>query len=135
MAMKTILLLVHLLLALPAWAGWEELCENEESVHYVDWTTLKADGQRRSVWGLIDMKTPVAGRGNSKRSLDEYDCKAARWRYLQSTDFSGQMAGGNILINSSAPTPWQYVAPGTFGAMVLETACTPKRPVATPTKR
>ena len=132
--MKRFALVLAMLPCLPAVAGWEVVAENDESVHYVDWATLKAVRDTRKVWSLIDMRDNMAGRGNSKRSLTEFDCLDWRWRYLQSTDFAGQMAGGESLIELAKPSPWRYIAPGSIGELEAKRACT-LPPVKSPAKR
>ncbi|WP_457354379.1 surface-adhesin E family protein [Roseateles sp. P5_D6] len=130
--MKLMLTTFALVFSSPAWADWEPIAANDEAIHFLDLQTVKTTGQIRRVWVLIDMKTPVVGRGNSQRSLAEYDCREERWRYLQSSDFSGQMGEGTILVDSSQPTAWRPVAPGTVGAAAIKLLCAPppKRPSA-----
>jgi len=122
-----LVLALGLLLPLASLAAWRAAGENEESIHYVDWSTLKRAGDTRRVWTLIDMKDDVPGRGRSQRSLIEFDCKGWRWRYLQSTDFSGPMAAGNATYDVAEPTQWRHIAPGSIGEINATSACSPPK--------
>jgi hypothetical protein len=59
----------------------------------------------------------------SMLSLDEYDCRAGRFRNLRMAAFTGHNAEGASLQPPDAVDPWATPAPGTVDSKSLEAAC------------
>jgi len=64
-----------------------------------------------------------ARRFFSLLSLDEYDCKAGRFRNLRLGAFTGHNAEGASVQPPAKPDPWKAAAPGTVDAKSLAAAC------------
>lgn len=121
---RAILAVCAVLAALPAMAtNWVNITESSSTVMFHDTHSIKIDGENRRVWELGDRKVSGTNGARSDRTLVEYDCKEARIRFLQTTDFRGQMATGAIISMSTQPQPWAYVAPGTTGDELFKAAC------------
>lgn len=109
--------------ALPLHAQWTPVDGSEKSYDYVDWQTLRAEGDLRRVWTLHDLLQRDKDGDMSYRNHLEYDCAGGRYRSLQSLFYAGSMATGRLTGRSEAPSPWRVVSPGTIGATVMRSAC------------
>lgn len=70
-----------------------------------------------------DAMTVGGGRYLSMLALDEYDCRAGRFRNLRTAVFTGHNAEGQSRQAPDAADPWSTPAPGTVDARSLATAC------------
>jgi hypothetical protein len=114
-----------LLAALPLAAAaqsWAPLGESELGLHYWDPASVRADGNHRRVWRLVDRRQKLASGAQSSRALIEFDCKAGTWRYLQTLQFSGRMGQGQYL-SGEGEQPQQHVAPGTMAGHLAKAVC------------
>ena len=121
--MRYIVMLLLLITAAPAWAEWVRLSQTDGTVLYVDFTTLRANGDTRRVWTLQDLKQRESNGEMSMRGLHEYDCQQERWRTLQISAHSEPMARGKTLWTYSSPSKWEYIPPGTPAETILEIIC------------
>ena len=55
--MKPFFFSLVMLIASPAWAGWEEVTRGSSSgnVFYIDPATIRKEGNRRKVWAITDL--------------------------------------------------------------------------------
>lgn len=59
----------------------------------------------------------------SMLAVDEYDCKAGRFRNMRVAVFPGHNAEGQMLQQPSGPGAWEATKPGTVDAKSLAVAC------------
>jgi hypothetical protein len=123
---RTLLLLVMLFVASPAWAAWTLVKSVDGASHYIDPLTLRTTGHVRRISELTS--TTLAGKGGaaSHRLLVEYDCKAKRYRLLQLTAFTEPMGRGTVfgkVDSASNGDQWHQASPGTVAADVLSVVC------------
>ena len=114
------------LLSLDASAQWKQVSEGENSIDFIDITTLKKINNQLRVWVLYDYKSPkvIAGEvSNSLKTLKEFDCKEDRSRSLTSTFHSGQMGSGMVNYRLDTPTSWSYIAPDAVDSDLLNIVC------------
>jgi hypothetical protein len=124
---KAILALMLAAICNGAWAGWVKVAtDSEGGIYYVDPATVRRSGNLRRVWEIMDSKLPDKGGVMSSRIFAEYDCKEERVRGLSISMHSQSMAGGSVLRTDSKPGDWDYVAPGTVGAIKLSYVCSLK---------
>ncbi len=91
----------------PASSDWVKVSENDSFVFYMEPAPAERDGSMRRVWELFDLKQRSAHEGEaSMRSLNEYDCKAERYRILAASGHSGPMATGEVLWNRGNAGEW-----------------------------
>lgn len=111
------------LIALPASAEWVKISESNESIWYLDPSTIKKNGNFVRMWGITELKKKDKDDGHlSRRALYDFDCKNERYRILTISAHSERMAGGKVLSTESIPT-WDYIAPETVGAFMFELVC------------
>jgi hypothetical protein len=130
-------LLVFLMLVnFPARANWEWVTENENGVDFfVDFRTLRKDGNRVKFWRVMNYPKPVSAKGqniSSFRSRYEVDCKEETSRVLTVTAFSQKDARGTDLgteTYSEFDTKWEHIVPNSSMFTVLNRVCkTPVKP-------
>lgn len=98
------------LAAPPAQADWLRLRDTDQSVVYVDPTTIEKNAGTLKLWELEDLKASAADGTRSRRALREYDCQGERLRSLSEERHAGQMASGEILSASNRPGEWETPA-------------------------
>ena len=119
-----ILLTVLLMLATSqAWASWARVHESAAAVFYVDPTTLRKDGNVRSVWQLQDVKGRAPKGELSFRILNEYNCKDKLVRRISRIAHSGHMATGTARVIGKESAVRDKIAPHTPDYVVLKFVC------------
>ena len=121
--MRLALTVLLMLATTVACAEWVRINETDTGVIYVDPTTIRKDGDLRTVWGLTNLKTRDSAGELSRRRLDEYDCKQERYRIVSISTHSEAMAMGRILTRDSDSSEWQYAAPGSVAGDLLGFVC------------
>lgn len=94
-----------------------------ETTFYIDRSTIRKNNLLRRIWTLSDNKTPLNQGARSGSTLMEIDCGNEKYRFLQMTAFSGQMAYGKEIVRSNEVSDWSYIAPGTITAKIGGIAC------------
>jgi hypothetical protein len=123
--MKYLLLLV-ILIASTAWAGWTKVNSSNGTDFYIDVSSVKAEGAKRTTWQLTNYSTPqslVDDYYLSSRARVEFDCKEEKSRLLTITVFSMRNADGKPLLTSDEPTKWSDIAPYTTARGILNAVC------------
>ena len=124
MKFKTLILFAALVLPAAAHAEWVSLGKNVSgSEFFIDWKTHRG-GQRPRAWFMTDFGDKSDGIG-SERALQEADCREGKVRRLQTTEYSGDMGGGQTL-GTNESTKWIYAAPGTMLETVMNALCQKK---------
>jgi len=121
--LRIVLCLVLAVIAMPARAEWVKLREAGAATHYIDRTTIRMNGNLRTVSELKDFKERDPGGEMSLRFLSEYDCKEKRFRVRALTSHSEPMAGGEIVVSGDDPSQWVAVPPNTLGEAKLNFVC------------
>ena len=98
MMKKLLLGLMLVMTATAASAEWTAADFNDEFIKYVDFATIRRNGNFVKMWSLSDYKTvQKAADGQSYLSSkvqDEFDCKEEKTRLLAFTWFDGKMGSG-----------------------------------------
>jgi hypothetical protein len=127
MKTKISIALVFATLSGSAFAEWEGAAGTDDSIIYVDRSTIRIMGQTSKMWSLIDLKTArnVADEKpyKSQKNQIQYECKEESYRILYSTRHSGKMGGGTIVKTSTHEQTWAPVAPGSAVKILWEIAC------------
>jgi len=130
------LFVLLLLVNFPARANWEWVSENENGVNFfVDFRTLRKDGNRVKFWRIMNYPTPINLKGQSifsMRSRYEVDCKEDTYRTLTVTAFSQKDARGTDLGTETYgefDSKWEHIVPTSSMFTVLNRVCkTPVKP-------
>ena len=111
--MRSVLVVLSMFVAVPAWAEWVKVTETADAVYYVDPATITRDGTLRRVSAIQDYAKPGPDGARSRRSTLEIDCADERLRSRSVTEHSEPMGGGGIVAAREAESNWSYVAPRT----------------------
>ena len=127
--MKRLLIgLMLLVTAVSASAEWTAADFNDEFIQYVDFATIRRNGNFVKMWSLSDYKTvQKAADGQSYLSSkvqDEFDCKEEKTRLLAFTWFDGKMGSGKVVVsNGNVRGEWEPISPGSVGEALWKIAC------------
>ena len=109
--------------AASAFAEWTKLGESDAETFYIDYKSVRKDGDLRKVWEIQDKKQRLDGGAISIRSRTEYDCKAERWKLLSFSAFSERMASGKTLISDDSPDAWSDIPPDSAAMRISKIVC------------
>jgi hypothetical protein len=121
--LKALFFLITVFTSSTSLAQWEVYGESPEAFLYIDYSTVRKDGNLRKVWELQDRKQRHKDGELSLRIRVEYDCKEERYRYLSATSHSSQMAQGNLVNTQTGPSNWIDIAPRTVTEDKLKKLC------------
>jgi len=108
-----------------AHADWTRviLRDDAEAQSFIDYQTIRKDGNSRTVWQLINFTSPKPNKTRSIRIKYEYDCKTERVRGLAVSSHSQLFATGSTFGDGDEITPWQSIPPGTPWDVFLKIVC------------
>ena len=110
--------------AASAFAEWTKVDEVDGVTFYIDYTTIRKDGNVRKVWLVNDKKQRDNDGVVSSRSQQEFDCKAESNRTIALSTHTGPMAGGDALFTGGAdPRGWRAIPPNTAIETILKIVC------------
>ena len=122
-AVKKFLVACMLFVTNSAWADWVNVGESAGNNFYIDPSTIRKDGDLRKVWGIQDLSKRDVDGEMSRRYREEYDCRAARKRFLSATTHSEPMAAGSTLVSTNEASDWMDIRPNTVGDDILKKVC------------
>ena len=121
-----VLLLLLVLSAGPAWAGWLKVVSTETDDFYLSTEQSEKFGANVTVWVLRDHRTVRYGKhGAFQSSKDqiEVDCRARRIRLLYSSDHPKAMGEGRFIDSEHGPMSWNTVDPRSTLNRIVSLAC------------
>jgi len=112
----------------PVYAEWVtvSVIDQAGATVYVDPDTIHRDGERVTMWELIDYGTIQTLKGISflsARLQREYDCAGDLNRTLALTKLSGSMGTGTVVLFTSDKQKWEPVDPGSIAKRLWKFAC------------
>jgi surface-adhesin protein E len=102
----------------PAYTEWVTVSEDKQEgkTAYVNPDAIR-NGSLVKMWTLLDYKTTQKREGSlyiSEQAQHEFDCAEECFRMLALSNYSGNMASGNVVYSSTFDSPettkWQQVA-------------------------
>ena len=124
-AAKTALLGLLLMVTPSAWAEWVKVGESgqvNKVDHYINFPTVRIDGNFRKFWVLQDGKQQRGGALSFRARL-EIDCKEERIRLLALSSHTGPMATGDFVSDESRIREWREIAPGSIDSTYQRLVC------------
>lgn len=110
--------------ASPASAKWTKIGEAVRFIDYVDFDTVRKNGEFKTFWQLSNFKEKNGEGELSRRLLVEMDCGGKRSRLLAVSGYSGQMATGSLLSSLELEnSEWDGFVPGTLGMDAFKAIC------------
>ena len=123
---KSVLSVVVLAVLIPSvsMASWTQIAETPQSLHYIDKTTLRQNGDYKEVWWLMNLKPHMLSQVSfsSVVGYERIDCRGNKSTTLRKTSFTqldGQGAG-----NPNPPSrTWEVPSPGGLASNLIRTLC------------
>lgn len=107
-------------------AEWTEVGGNENQTVYADLATIHKAGKGVKMWSLLDLKaadTTTTRPYLSMKMLNEFDCKGERYRFLASSNHSGNMGGGEVVYRMDSIAEWNPIPPTSAVKTLWKAAC------------
>jgi hypothetical protein len=127
--MRTSLLLLMLFfISTSVMAEWTAMKWNHEDgglTLYVDYTTIRKEGDRVKMLSLVDFKIIEKDEVDlySSRAQNEYDCKEREIRQLFYSLYSDSMGKGKMEHANSEHLNWMPIQPGSMEEAMWIVAC------------
>ena len=94
----------------PVYAEWVTVSEDKQEgkTVYVNPDAIRRSGNLVKMWALLDYKTTQKRGGSlylSEQAQHEFDCAEERFRILALSNYSGNMASGNVVYSTTIDLP------------------------------
>ena len=110
-----------------AMADWTFYGSNKDSDLYIDFQSIRKDGEIAKMWFMEDyrgVKKISYGRSFlSATTLGEYDCKEKRVRTDSFAIYSDEKGGGDVVFTSKIKMDWEPIVPASLGEILWKNAC------------
>ena len=112
-----------------ALAEWQEIGKTDAFALYVDTATVQKQGDKAQVISMLDFKKPGQNPKtkevvNSIIGLNEFDCKAIKYRPIEFKAFAGNMGKGKVVEEQKTPdSVYETIDNGTWPVGVYNVAC------------
>jgi hypothetical protein len=103
-------------------AAWVSYGESESGNYFWDPATLQAEGDRRRVWRLFELKQASPDGVQSGKALVEFNCKDASYRYLRTLYYGGRQGRGRY-IGGAKEQPPERIGPGSMISVLAQAVC------------
>jgi hypothetical protein len=120
-----ILIMVLSVVSGSAMAEWSEIQNNDLAIYYIDWSTVRTDGNIKKFWMLVDYKAPKTIGKISFMSIklqEEIDCKEEKARTIYSIFFSQRLGNGESVTSLDAEN-WTPIVPGSITSVMFSGFC------------
>ena len=111
---------------MPAWAEWSYVASSYEENFYINYSTIRQEGDSRKVWELVDLnKKGIDGEMSFVNKM-EYECKEEARRPFAWIKRDGPMGTGKTLSNgdfAKSFSTWVALPPGSIGISILKKIC------------
>ena len=104
-----------------AMAEWTQVYKTYNANFYIDYETIRKDGNLRKVWVIQDLNKRYKDGEMSRRDYLEFDCKNESRRTLDSSTHAGKMARGETLSSGNTGLQgWIPIPPDTAIETILK---------------
>ena len=97
--------------------------------YYLDFQSFQQQGQKVTVWELMDFDKPQEFKGANWKFLSsqlqiEFDCDARLSRVLSLSVYKGNMATVEMVYSADFPSPpWESIPPDSVEKVLWNSAC------------
>ena len=108
-----------------AFAEWRFIEESSlGDMYYIDPTTIRKDGNLRTMWIKAEFKIREKDGAISTREKLEIDCKKEAVRMLASASFADPNLMGQVIESMDYPNrPFRAIAPATINDTLMQRVC------------
>jgi len=107
-------------------AEWTGVGGTENQNFYADLTTVRKAGKGVRMWSMLDLKEADTAAGKpylSMKMLNEFDCMGEQYRFLSSSDYTGNMGNGEVVYQNSTASEWNPIPPTSAVKTLWKVAC------------
>ncbi len=121
---RSLILVVFLVISTTSLASFTEVARGHDgNIFYVDFSTLRKDGDTRTFWLKLNYHQITSGGESSARSKEILDCKREVYSTIHFTGFTGPNLSGAITVNGPRQIKWMHIAPNTVDALIMQAIC------------
>ncbi len=119
--MKKLVPLLLLMTCCSALAEWTKVAANARAEFFINFETLREQGDTVRVWVLIN----DVEKGTSLKNLEERDCKNNQWRIIQSIAYSKHFGEGEPVRSGTVneKESWREIAAESIAATKQKIIC------------
>ena len=113
-------------ISFPSYAEWKYLLKTSTGdVHYIDFDSLKRDGDYVYFWSLRDYTNMNNWGDLSSKKYLKVDCKNFKFKFLGDSYYNKQMGEGiPVEVSNKPDKDWTNVNSNSVMAFVLQNVCT-----------
>lgn len=107
-------------------AEWTGVGGTESQNFYADITTIHKTRKGMTMWSMLDLKEVDTTTGKPYLSMkmhNEFDCKGEQYRFLSSSNYSGNMGGGEVVYRNDATAEWNPIPLNSAVKTLWKIAC------------
>jgi hypothetical protein len=110
-------------------AEWVQVTSAESYRAYADQETIRKNGNRLEISGLVDYKTAIIPKGGKRymymslKSRNEFDCQQELVRALSFSWYSRNMGEGKVVYSTSKAGEWKRVQSESVHNALMKVAC------------
>jgi hypothetical protein len=123
--MKKVIFTFALFICVPVFADWKYIASENNSGNefFLDFETLRKEGNLRRIWQVIHFKPDHQNGWVSMQSRMEFDCKNETVQSLTRMAFSDKFAAGKMLFKSDEIGTKSHIPPNSVALSQLEEVC------------
>ncbi len=127
MFIKSMTSVFALLIPSLSFAGWDDIGKSNDSIAYVDVTSIRKIGNIARIEVLLDFYTPRNVSGGkpylSWKEVNDYDCQKQLVSTAQISAFGSRMAKGEVIFSSNYPQKWKSISSDGYEILSYKIAC------------
>lgn len=127
---KILVLLLLMVVSTTVSAEWTEVGGSDNNTAYVDFETIKREGNNVKIWVLENFNTLQVADNDKYLSIvkhSEYDCEEKTSRWLDFYSYSENMGAGEVVYSeSNIKEEYHSIIPGSILETELNSACSKK---------
>lgn len=107
-------------------AKWTGVGGTESQNFFADLTTIHKSGNKVKMWSLLDLKEADTTTGKPYLSMkmhNEFDCEREHYKFLSSSNYSGNMGAGEVVFRGEPDTQWKLVPTTSAVKTLWRVAC------------
>ena len=104
-------------------AAWTEIADTNIGTFYVDFATVRKDGNTRVFWRMINFKQPTSDGHLSARQKTAINCINETFRDIDFSAFTQPNLRGAMSGPYTPPPNWDHIPPRTVYASLMRAVC------------
>lgn len=105
---------------------WVKVGGNESQTVYADLSSIHKIGTGVKMWSMLDLQVADTTTGKpylSMKMQNEFDCELEQYRFISSSNHSGNMGEGELVYRNASAAEWNIIPPASTAKTLWKTAC------------